>query len=121
MGFKWRYLAVAWLVACSARAFACEIDVTTDKSEYKVGDTVIFKVLLTQQHKNCRKDAEEPAIKVSDKEIQIVAKTKIKKLAEGSYSISYKGVLKARSGSFVATRSCPDGGSTKTVTIEAKE
>ena len=77
---------------------ACEVDVKTDKDSYKIGDTAIIKATITQQHKNCRKDSIEPTIKASESEIEIIGKTKFKKVDGNSdvWSISYKAKIKVK-------------------------
>jgi hypothetical protein len=101
-------------------ALACEIDIKTDKTDYKVGDTVIFKVVIDQQHKPCRKEAEEPTITLKEDELALVGKTKMKKVTDSQWTISYKATLKSKKATFAAQRHCPDGGSNKSITIDAK-
>ena len=115
-----RFALVLGMFLYAVSGWACELEVTPDKADYKVGDTAIFKVVITQQHKPCRKEGEEPTITVSDKEIEVLAKTKLKKIAENAWQISYKTKILASKATFSAFRNCPDGGSTKKVVIEAK-
>jgi hypothetical protein len=102
--------------------YACEINLSTDKKNYKIGDTAIVKLILKQNHKTCIKEEEEPKIVLDESKLELKAKTKFKADANDTSvrTLSYKVIIKSKDASFTVYRNCPQGGSTKTIKLEVQ-
>lgn len=97
------------------KIFSCDISVDTDKKEYHVDDYVIFTVVLTQDHRNCLHEGEEPLVKING--LELIGKTNYTEIKDGVWQIKYKAKITNDSPIFIVQRVCEKGGDQEKIVI----
>jgi hypothetical protein len=95
--------------------FACNISVDMDKDEYQKDEYAVITVVLSQDHRNCLHEGEEPLIKVSG--LELVGKTDFLEIKDGVWQIKYKAKIINDSPVFIAERVCEKGGDQEKISI----
>ena len=94
---------------------ACEIKITSDKSEYHVGDYAIFTVTIKQDHNNCLHEGEEPLL--SQTGLELSGKTVFTETSRNTWEIKYKAKVTGSDASLTVTRECTKGGDVEKITL----
>jgi hypothetical protein len=112
-------LIILLFIVFAISSYACEITFSPDKPKYKIGDTVILKMIVKWTHKTCIKEAVEPALKLSD--MEMTAKTKFKETAPGLWEIKYKMKVIGNKAAVNAYEDCSKGGGTGNIKLQIEE
>jgi hypothetical protein len=88
----------------SSYANACELFLSGDKDQYRIGDTAIITLTLKLTHKNCALEGHETKVKVSSGDL--VAKTKFKESSPAVWQIKYKIIITGKDASVQAIQDC---------------
>ncbi len=108
-------LSLAFIVFNIAIIYACEIQITADKNEYKIGDTAIFTITLKQDHNNCIHEGEEP--KINTEGLKLLGKTAFIKIDRFNWQIKYKVEITGIKAEFTAIRECTKDGDKERINI----
>ncbi|MCK4798572.1 MAG: hypothetical protein KAT05_14420 [Spirochaetes bacterium] len=98
--------------------YACDIKISTDKSEYNINNFVIITVTLSHDHRNCLHESEEPKIKIQG--LEMVGKTKFSEIETGTWQIKYKAKIIDNDPIFIAFRECEKGGDEEKINIKVE-
>lgn len=101
-------LSLVFIIFNIAITYACDIQITADKNEYKNGDTAIFTITIIQDHNNCLHEGEEPKINIEG--LKLLGKTTFTKLDKSTWQIKYKAEITDKIAFFTAIRECTKGG-----------
>ncbi len=100
-------------------AYPCDVNLSADKTSYKIGETAIITVKINRTHKNCEYEQTEHKIKQTESEI--TAKTKMKQTANGVQEIKYKIKITGKNASLNALQNCSKGGFADSINLNIED
>src|SRR4030042_2211535 len=109
-------LSLVFIIFNIAIIYACDIQITQDKNEYKIGDTAIFTITLKQDHNNCLHEGEEP--KINTEGLKLLGKTTFTKIDKSTWQIKYKVEIIDKKAVFTAVRECTKDGDKENINIK---
>lgn len=108
--------SLVFIIFNFAGAYACDIQISQDKSEYKIGDAAIFTITLKQDHNNCLHEGEEP--KINTEGLELLGKTTFTQLDNFTWQIKYKAEITDKKAFFTAIRECTKDGDKEKINIK---
>jgi hypothetical protein len=112
-------ISIFAFIIVTVEASACDILLSSDKDQYKVGDVIVVKMEVKWTHKTCIKEDVEPSLKLVG--LELVAKTKFKEISPGIWDVKYKMKVTGKNASINAYEDCSKGGGSANLKIRVQE